>query len=425
MTGILLFLYDLLGSFASLGLLPLIPLLKNGALAGRLGLLPPLEQTKPPALWVHALSVGEVVSAVPLVLALRVRYPHIPLVFTATTLQGLSTARTELGGKVDRILQMPLDSCWAMRRLVDHIRPVLFIVVETDLWPGLLNRLGKSHIRAVLVNGRISPRTYRAYRRFRFLVRNLLFANLDWCLMQTELDRERLLRIGVSPEKVVTAGNIKFDREWVPMTGEEAGRILSSLALTARDVLIVAGSTHPGEEEALLNVFLKLRSLSPHIRLILAPRRIEQGESIHRSALARGLRSTLRTDLPGTSEAYEVLVLDTLGELGRIYGLGSITFVGGSLVPLGGHNPLEPAAFGKPVLFGPHMQNFQLMSRLLVEAGGGTIVNDEEELLTVIHRLLSEPQKRETMGQKAKAFVQGNRGALDRVLGRIDSLLCG
>jgi 3-deoxy-D-manno-octulosonic-acid transferase len=423
MTSLLLFLYDLLWTFASLCLLPLIPLLKRGSLAGRLGLHLPLERARTPSLWVHALSVGEVLSAVPLVLALRGKYPHIPLVFTATTLQGLSVARNELAGEVDRILRMPLDACWGMRRLVNHLRPILFIVVETDLWPGLLNRLGKRRVGAVLVNGRISPRTYRAYRRFRFLVRTLLFGNLDRCLMQTELDRERLLRIGLPPEKVVTAGNIKFDREGIPVTGEEANRILKSLALTAGDILIVAGSTHPGEEEVLLNVFLRLRPLSPHIRLILAPRRIEMGESVHRSALAKGLRSALRTDLPGSSETYEVLVLNTLGELGRIYGIGSITFVGGSLVPLGGHNLLEPAAFGKPVHFGPHMHDFQLMSRLLVEAGGGRMVGDEEDLFSVMHELLADPQKRATMGRRAREFVEGNRGALTRVMEEIDRLL--
>ena len=201
MTGLLLFLYDLLWTFTSLCLLPLVPLLKRGPLAERLGLLLPLERAGTPSLWVHALSVGEVLSAVPLVLALKGRYPHIPLVFTATTVQGLSVARRELEGKVDRILRMPLDAWWGMRRLVDRIRPVLFIVVETDLWPGLLNRLGKRHITALLVNGRISPRTYSGYRRYRPLVRSLLFGALDRCLMQTELDRERLLRIGLPPHE--------------------------------------------------------------------------------------------------------------------------------------------------------------------------------------------------------------------------------
>ncbi|MEW6668773.1 MAG: 3-deoxy-D-manno-octulosonic acid transferase [Thermodesulfobacteriota bacterium] len=423
MTGILLFLYDLLGSLASLCLLPFIPLQRSGPLADRLGLFRPLERAGTPSLWVHALSVGEVLSAVPLVLALRGRYSGIPLVFTATTAQGLSMARRELGGKVDRILRMPLDTCWSMRRLLDHIRPTLFIVVETDLWPGLLNRLAKRRIRAVLVNGRVSPRTYRTYRRFRFLVRNLLFGGLDRCLVQTEVDRERLLRIGLSPEKVVTAGNIKFDREWVSMTGEEADRLLKTLNLTPQDTLIVAGSIHPGEEEVLLNVFLRLRPLFPQTRLILAPRRIEDAESVHRSAAAKGLRPLLRTDLPGTSEHHDVLVLNTLGELGRIYGLGTITFVGGSLVPLGGHNVLEPAAFGKPVLFGPHMHNFQLMSQLLVETGGGRMVGDEEGLFSAMRQLLGDPHQRGSMGRSAREFVEGNRGALARVLDQIDACL--
>lgn len=423
MTKTLLFLYDLLWTLASLGSLPLLPLLKRGPLAERLGLVLPAERAGTPTLWLHALSVGEVLSAVPLVLALRVRHPHTPIVFTATTLQGLFVARRELKGKVDQILRMPLDAWWGMRRLVNHIHPILFIVVETDLWPGLLGRLGKRRIKAMLVNGRISPRTYRGYRRYRFLVRSLLFGGLDQCLMQTELDRQRLLRIGLSPQKVVTAGNIKFDREWVPMSAEEQDHILKSLGLTPEDVLLVAGSTHPGEEEVLLNVFVSLRPLFPRIRLILAPRRIEQGESVHRSARAKGLRSVLRTDLNSASERYDVLVLNTLGELGRIYGLGTITFVGGSLVPVGGHNLLEPAAFGRPVLFGPHMHNFAVMSQLLVEAGGGRMVKSADELFSVMQELLSFPKKAGAMGLKAREFVEGNRGALERILDRIDAYL--
>jgi 3-deoxy-D-manno-octulosonic-acid transferase len=421
MNGLLLFLYNCLWTLVSLALLPLVPLLKKGPLAERLGLFPPLERAARPTLWVHALSVGEVLSAVPLVLALRERHPGIPLVLTVATVQGLSVARKALEGKADRILRMPLDTRWAMHRLVDRIRPALFVVVEGDLWPGLLNLLAKRHIPSLLVNGRISPRTYSGYRRHRHLVRSLLFGALKRCLMQTEVDRERLLSIGLPPSKVVTAGNLKFDREWVPMAVEERGRMLASLGLSREDVLIVAGSTHPGEEGVVLNVFLRLRPLFPSLRLILAPRRIELGESVHRSALAKGLRSVLRTTLPQASEPYDVLVLNTLGELGRVYGLASVAFVGGSLVPVGGHNLLEPASFGRPVLFGPHTHNFLLMSQLLVEAGGGGRVADEEELFDAMHRLLSSPHRCEAMGRKAMKFVEGNRGALKRILDQIDA----
>jgi 3-deoxy-D-manno-octulosonic-acid transferase len=425
MTGPLLFLYDFLWTLVSLALLPLAPLVRKGPLAERLGFLLSVERTERAALWVHALSVGEVLSAVPLVLALKERYPGSPLVLTVATVQGLSVARKELEGKADRILRMPLDAWWAMHRLVDRIHPALFIVVETDLWPGLLNLLTRRRIPSLLVNGRISPRTYGGYRRYPHLVRSLLFGTLERCLMQTEVDRRRLLSIGIPPRKVVTAGNLKFDREWVPMSEEERDRLLKSLGLVREDVLIVSGSTHPGEEEVLLKVFRRLRPLFPSLRLILAPRRIELGESVHRSVLAEGLKSALRTDLEGSAGAWDVMVLNTLGELGRVYGLATIAFVGGSLVPVGGHNLLEPAFFGRPVLFGPHMHNFLLMSQLLVETGGGKGVADAEELFEAIHRLLSSPLECDAMGKKAMEFVKGNRGALKRILDQIDACLRG
>jgi len=375
------------------------------------------------SIWIHALSVGEVLSAIPLVKAVGLQYPEKDIVFTVTTEQGKEIARKELRGKVRALLTMPLDFWWSIRRVVNFIRPSLFILVETDIWPGLISYLKKRGTKTILINGRISPRTFRYYRRFRPLARRI-FSAMDLCMMQSDLDRDRLLQIGVEEQKVKTVGNIKFDRDWVPMGEEEYENLLNTLNLESENDIWVAGSTHPGEEEIILDAFGRLRRFFPFLRLIIAPRRVERAEDINRLVVDKGSRSVLKTQIPVKDEPYEVLILDTIGELERIYGIAKISFVGGTLTPVGGHNLLEPASFGRPVLFGPHTDNFVLMSQLLIEAGGGRRVRDGEDLFETVKALLSDPEKSNSMGRKAKKFVETSRGALGRVMenikGRLD-----
>jgi 3-deoxy-D-manno-octulosonic-acid transferase len=247
----------------------------------------------------------------------------------------------------------------------------------------------------------------------------MLFANLDKCLMQSDLDSARLAGVGVPPEKIVTIGNIKFDREWEPMSREEKGRLAHSLGLNLEEPLWVAGSTHSGEEEIVLSAFMRLRRSFPNLKLIIAPRRIEESGVIIGSALAKDLKPVLRTDIAVGRPSFDLLVLNTLGELGKIYGLCRVAFVGGSLVPEGGHNLLEPSSHGRPVLFGPHMHSFVSMSLSLLEAGGGRQVKDGEELFTAMAELLAHMEKADAMGRRARAFAESNRGALERVLDHI------
>jgi 3-deoxy-D-manno-octulosonic-acid transferase len=239
--------------------------------------------------------------------------------------------------------------------------------------------------------------------------------------MQSDLDRERLLRIGVEAKKIFTVGNIKFDRHWEPMGREERGKLLGLLGLEPEEVIWVAGSTHRGEDEALLEVLRRLRSAYRELRLILAPRRLEESQGILKLARKMGLEAVLRTEFPNNRQPYDVLILDTLGELSRIYGLGTLSFVGGSLVPMGGHNLLEPASFGCPVLFGPYMHNFVAMSEALIEAGGGWQVQDGKGLYEAMKTLLEDPARLAFMGRSAKAFVDKNQGALKRVMSHIVS----
>ena len=382
----------------------------------------PASPLKSASIWIHALSVGEVLSALPLVKAMGLQYPEKDVVFTVTTEQGKEIACKELRGKVRALLTMPLDFWWSIRRVVNFIRPSLFILVETDIWPGLIGFLKKRGIKTILINGRISPRTFNYYRSFRPFARRI-FNAMDLCMMQSNLDRDRLLQIGVEAQKVKTVGNIKFDRDWIPMGEEEHEHLLKTLNLESENDIWVAGSTHPGEEEIILDAFGRLRRPFPFLRLIIAPRRVERAEDIKRLVVDKGYKSVLKTQIPVKGEPYEVLILDTIGELERIYGIAKISFVGGSLTPVGGHNLLEPASFGRPVLFGPHTDNFVLMSQLLIEAGGGRRVRDGEDLFETVKALLSDPAKSNSMGRKAKKFVETSRGAVGRVMGNIKGCL--
>ncbi|MBU2621336.1 MAG: 3-deoxy-D-manno-octulosonic acid transferase, partial [Proteobacteria bacterium] len=341
----------------------------NNRIKERFALSLPKDRDEKQRIWIHALSVGEVISAIPLIEAIQLKYPGKEMVFTVTTTKGLEIARKEIGDRV-MLLPMPLDFWWSIRRIVRHINPSFFLLVETDIWPALITYLSDKKIKCFLVNGRISPRTYKSYKKFSFFIKPVL-NRFTLCLMQSELDAKRLIEAGIDPGRIITTGNIKFDREWQPMHKEERDTWLNKLALDPDDDIWVAGSIHKDEDQIILNVFSRLATDFPALRLILAPRNIEESDKILKTAQVMGLKSILKTDLHGGLIPYKVLVLNTIGELSRIYGLGKFGFVGGSMVPLGGHNILEPASFGCPVLFGPHMHNFVLMSELLLAERGG------------------------------------------------------
>lgn len=398
---------------------PVALFLRNRRLIERLALNLPRGSLGQENIWVHALSVGEVISALPLVNALSREYPDRDIVFTVTTVKGMAVAQKELEGKVKALITMPVDSWFCVRRIVRYIRPSVFVIVETDIWPALIGYLKGKGIKAILINGRISPRTFKSYQRFSLLARKM-FKPLELCLMQSDLDRDRLIHSGVSsPRKVVTVGNIKFDREWKAMDEEERRRLLSSLGFDSGDTIWVAGSTHPGEEEILLSVHKRLSSSFPSLRFIIAPRKIEQSDDILSKAKQMGLNVSLKSELPNEGQHHDVLILNTIGDLGRVYGLSKISFVGGSLAPFGGHNLLEPASFGCPVVFGDHTHNFVLMSESLEAAGGGCRVHDGEELYEIVSKLLDDAEMHQRMGIQAKAFVENNKGALDRVVSHI------
>jgi 3-deoxy-D-manno-octulosonic-acid transferase len=411
----LMFFYHLMWTVVLVLLVPTTPFLKKKSLRKRLTIPLPATHLGNGNIWIHALSVGEVLSAIPLVEALNRYHSDKDIVFTVTTEKGMEIAGKHLKDKVKALFSMPVDFWWSIHRITNHIKPCIFILVETDIWPGLLRYLQKKGIKSILVNGRVSPQSFKSYIKFHFFVRKML-GFLHCCLMQSDLDRKRLLRAGAEPVRVITIGNIKFDREFVPMTTEEHQKWLEVLGLDIQDPIWVAGSTHPGENELLLEVFHRLRQTFPYLRLIIAPRDISQANEIYKKARAMGLTAALRSELGNGKIRYDLLILNTIGELERIYGIGQISFVGGSLVAVGGHNLLEPANFGCPVLFGPYTENFVEMSKLLEEAGGGQRIRDKEELFEAVDRLLKNRELRIEMGKRAADFVVKNRGALKRAV---------
>ncbi len=407
--------------FATLILVVCFPpylLVNKGRFEERLGLnLPNLGAPGVARFWVHALSVGEVLSAIPLLDALRNRYPSREIVLSVKTATGLEVARDRLKGSVDYLLPMPLDFWWSVRRIIKNIKPTIFILVETDIWPGLTSSLRKQGIKTILVNGRVSPHTGKSYVRWRFLIKRVL-RTLELFLMQTELDKFRIMRGGVSPERVRVTGNVKFDRKWRPLTVRERNRWLRLLSLK-NGLIWVAGSTHHPEERIIFNVFGRLLESFPDLSLIIGPREARRFDEVYYLARDLGFRAIRRTELPlnpPATPANNVFILNTLGELGRVYGLADVAFVGGSLASIGGHNLLEPAFFGIPVLFGPHTYNFAAMSQLLIKRGGGKMVAGESELFHSMAELLGQKSKREQIGKRAEEFVRQNQGAVDRVM---------
>jgi 3-deoxy-D-manno-octulosonic-acid transferase len=421
----MLLFYHLFFTSILIMLFPLLYLLKNRVRLGeRLGLaLPSLGQAAEKRLWVHALSVGEVLSSIPLLEALKREYPSRELVLSVKTTTGLKIARQRLGGIIDHVLPMPLDFWWSSRRIMNAVEPALFILVETDIWPGLIALLKKKGVKTILVNGRISPRTERSYKRWRFFMKRVL-SELEVCLVQTEIDQQRIMKGELPSDRIKVTGNIKFDRTWGSMTHADSQKKRELYGLKDCPTW-VAGSTHYPEEASILKVFGELLHVFPNLVLIIAPRDARRFDDIYELARGKGFKVIRRTELPAEKHGCNVIILNTLGELGLVYGLADVAFVGGSLVKKGGHNLLEPASFGVPVLFGPHTYNFATMSQLLISEGGGREVADEHTLLRSMTDLLGDRGERERMGRRARGFVQHNQGALGRVMGILKPYLTG
>jgi len=378
-------------------------------LKDRLGYLPipRIEHS----IWVHAVSVGEVKSVQKLVERLRHSRPGKPIVISTVTPAGQELAKS-IPGLADYVIYFPLDLPGAVRRTLDLINPELMLIAETEIWPNFLSQCRGRSVPVVMVNGRISDRSLPRYRAIRRWLGPIL-DNYSVLGVQTEQDRRRLESIGAPSAKIVVFGNLKYDT--APAGKSLAGNLVAFLERA--NPLWIAASTMPGEEELILAAFSELRRKYPSLTLLLAPRhpgRFDAVEEVLQSHAFRYLRrSSLASDGNQTSD---VLLLDSIGELSATFAHATVVFMGGTLVPRGGHNVLEPAAFSKPIVFGPHMENFREIRDLFIEAAAAIEIRNAGELAPAIHRVLSQPTSAADLGTRARGVVDQNAGATERVL---------
>jgi len=400
----------------------------------RLGFFSPslLAKIKKPTIWLHAVSVGEISSAVSLLNNLRKKYPEYQLVISTVTTAGNRIAQQVASNK-DLVVYLPYDLSFIVNKVIKKLSPQLFIILETEIWPNLISILAKKKIPLLIVNGRISNKSFKKYQKIKFLLSSVL-RKVNFYCMQTKEDSQRIISLGAPREKVGITGNMKFDSE-VP--GDRYKK--SDLGLKEENILFVAASTHPGEEEIILEIYKQIDR--KNLRLLIAPRHIERIPQIEKLVQKQELVTQRLSDffislsadetMPArdrerlfsdtTLSSSTILLLDTIGELSSLFGIADIVFVGGSLVKRGGHNILEPAFFGKPILFGRYMFNFQEVAALFLQGKGAIVVDNAQELKEAICNLLDNRGRREELGKRARQILEENRGATERnmeVIGR-------
>jgi 3-deoxy-D-manno-octulosonic-acid transferase len=397
------------------------------SLPQRLGILPvSFNLDGDESIWIHAVSVGEVLTARALLQELRDRYPRLRIFLSTTTLTGYQVARNNLR-HIDEVFYFPFDFAFIVRRTLRLVKPRLFIMMETELWPNLLRACRASGVRTLLVNGRISSRSYPRYKLARPFFEHVL-ANVDRFCMQSEESARRIIDIGADPSRVTVTGSLKFDSlegpDSIAAADRGRNRVLRYFRIPPDRPVVIAASTLKGEEDVVLEAFQRVRALRASALLIIAPRKPERFDDVEALARSTGLNVARRSELRVDAEPrHDIVILDTIGELAQLFQVATIVFVGGSLVDAGGHNILEPAVFGKPIIFGPHMQNFTEIARAFLDNGAGIEVKNGRELEAMLLELLGDPVRRASLGAAARALVEANRGARGRSLEAIAGLL--
>ncbi|MDD8027430.1 MAG: glycosyltransferase N-terminal domain-containing protein [Acidobacteriota bacterium] len=385
-------------------------------LAERLGFrLPARPAADRPLLWIHAVSVGEVLSLPSLVSAIKAAHPDWLVAVSVLTDSGFRVAKERLA-MADGLFFIPLDFRFSVRRVMRRLAPDCLVLAESEFWPRLLREAGRRAVPVLLINGRISTKTAARMKKLKPLVRRA-FAPVNRFLVQTERDRTRLLEAGLPAGRIEVAGNLKCEVRLPAMFPENIASARTELGLPAGEALVVAGSIHPGEEKLLLPALQQARRDGVPVRLVLAPRHPEKFAGLEKDWPAEDLvfmrRSRFR---PG--EPWNVLILDTIGELARSYALADAAFVGGSLVPWGGQNLLEPAFYGKPVYFGPHMDNFAALAEAFVLDGGARIVRTADDLKAMFVSAGSAEAK--NAGERARSVLASLSGATERTLAAVE-----
>jgi 3-deoxy-D-manno-octulosonic-acid transferase len=365
-----------------------------------------------PRCWIHAVSVGEATAAAPLVEVIARRWPQVSIVMTTVTPTGARIVRDRLG-RLATHRYFPVDLPGPVGRALDSVRPRFFIGLETELWPNFLRALAARGIPSMIANGRISDRSFRRYRLVRRLVARML-SRVTVFGMQSAEDARRIIDLGAPPERVLVTGNLKADPSTEPASRDPIWRAV--LGDNPDRLLWIAGSTHRGEETAVLDAHQRLTLRFPRLRLLLAPRHPERAPEVEGLVRHHGFVAVRRTALTADQDPRAVILLDTVGELADLYDLADLVFVGGSLVATGGHNMLEPALRRRPVLFGPHTFNFRESADALCRAGGAVVVKDALDLAREAERLLDDLELRHAMGAAAFSAVETRQGAMSATL---------
>lgn len=397
--------------------------------AERFGILPERVKSVPSrrrVIWIHAVSVGEMKTASILAPLLRKAFPSHLLLFSSVTHTGNKVARTIATGEED-IFYLPFDISFITDKVVRLLKPEFFLCLETELWPNLISSLHKFNTKIILVNGRVSKRSYLGYKKIRF-VTSYILKKFFLILMQSEQDAVRMLTLGAPKEKVFVTGNLKFDLSFLE-SGSRRKEIREKLNITDEEILLIAGSTHKGEEEDVIECFLRLKKEYGSLKLLIAPRHVERIEEIIKLLSRHNLQSVKFSSITSSSiqpSAFSlqlVFILDTIGDLKNIYSASDIVFVGGSLVKKGGQNPIEPASLAKPVIFGKFTFNFNDVIKSFLENGAGIQVDNKDELYSAVRFLMDNPKERRKLGINARDTVSKNSGSSQRTIDLILSAL--
>lgn len=392
----------------------------------RLGFLPKevINQLKGrDTIWIHAVSVGETNSTQPLVEGLLIKYPEKKIVISTVTPTGNERAKKISKGRA-AVIYLPLDLSFIVRKVIRLIRPKLFIIIETEIWPNLLSRLYKENIPVVFINGRISERSYRGYLFGRLFIKSLI-RKVKFFMMQSEADASRIIELGAKKKAVKVTGNTKFDIiESTAEVSEDQKLIKSIFTLKETDKIICAGSTHQPEESMLLKAFVDLKKEIKDLKLILVPRHTKRADYIRELVAENNLTYTSYSrPLGETAPGADVLILDIMGKLKAAYSLADVCFVGGTLAEIGGHNLVEPALFSKPIIIGNHVDNCRYLAQNLLEGKGALMVSSQAELEEQIKALLLQPALNKEVGENALKCLEDLRGATKRVLGYLEEVI--
>jgi 3-deoxy-D-manno-octulosonic-acid transferase len=420
------FLYNVLLGLGFAILLPkfLLDAWRHGkyvtGLRERLGFIEKIDSKDRPVLWLHCVSVGETQAARPLLHAIRREFPQYRIVVSTVTVTGQKLAREIFRNETARVFYFPLDWPWTVRRTLRAIEPAVVLIMETELWPGFLRECRRGDIPVAIVNGRLSEKSFRRYGLIRSFVSQVVNC-LDLAIMQTEVDANRIRDLGLAPNRIFVSGNVKFDAGPKNEHDTLAEELTSRFELAGK-ALILAASTHDPEERVIIEAFRGLLNQhGPEPRLIIAPRHPERFAEVASLLNASGLSYVRRTATPNPGDAdCQVILLDTIGELRSVFSLSTIVFVGGSIATVGGHNILEPAAVGSCIVTGPHTENFREIVTTFAEADALIqldLVSDVEVVKTVtaiFNKLLSDPEQRRVLGERARNLVEANRGATAR-----------